>query len=147
MYLPRYMSKNVITLLTNDSRQKRFSSAAAKMSLDGCQHGTVVRLADITQQHDMSNEEHTVQDLHDILQSYYKVARKRFVDNICMQAVDYYLVTGPKTPMGLFSPNFVANLTKDQLEDIAGEEESLKSTRRHLSKKLKDLEEAKKILF
>lgn len=117
------------------------------MAFNGCQHGTVVRLADITKQHHMSNEEHIVQDLHDILQSYYKVALKRFIDNICMQAVDYYLVTGLKTPMGLFSPTFVASLTKDQLEDIAGEEESLTSTRRYLSKKLKDLEEAKKTLF
>lgn len=36
--------------------------------------------------------DHTVQDIHGILESYYKVARKRFVDNVCMQAVDYYLV-------------------------------------------------------
>jgi hypothetical protein len=34
----------------------------------------------------MSNIAHIVQDLSDILRSYYKVARKRFVDNVCMQA-------------------------------------------------------------
>lgn len=34
----------------------------------------------------MSNFTHTIQDLHDILQPYYKVARKRFVDNIYRQA-------------------------------------------------------------
>jgi hypothetical protein len=43
-------------------------------------------------QRHMSNIEHAVQDLHDILRSYYKVARKRFVDNICMQAAGYLLI-------------------------------------------------------
>ena len=32
----------------------------------------------------VGNMEHTVRDIHDILRSYYKVARKRFVDNVCM---------------------------------------------------------------
>jgi hypothetical protein len=95
----------------------------------------------------MSNEAHTVQDIHDILQSYYKVARKRFVDSICMQATDYHLVTGPETPMGLFSPSFVGSLSKEQLEDIAGEEGALERKRRQLDKKIKDLQEARKILF
>ena len=35
----------------------------------------------------MSNDDHTIQDLHDTLKSYYKVARKRFVDAVCLQAV------------------------------------------------------------
>lgn len=60
----------------------------------------VVKLDTITQRtSNSSNLEHTVCDLHDILRSYYKVARKRFVDNVCMQAADYHLVTGPDTPI------------------------------------------------
>jgi hypothetical protein len=35
----------------------------------------------------MSNEQHAVQDIHDILKSYYKVCRKTFVYNICTQSV------------------------------------------------------------
>ena len=46
-----------------------------------------------------SNLKHTVDDLHDILHSYYKVARKRFVDIVCMQAADYFLVTGHDAPI------------------------------------------------
>lgn len=46
-----------------------------------------------------SNLKHTVEDLHDILHSYYKVARKRFVDVVCMQAADYFLVTGHDAPI------------------------------------------------
>ena len=32
----------------------------------------------------LSKMEHTVRDIHDILLSYYKLARKRFVDNVCV---------------------------------------------------------------
>ena len=41
----------------------------------------------------VSNEEQTTQDLHDTLEAYYKVARKRFVDAVCLQAVDYFLIS------------------------------------------------------
>lgn len=95
----------------------------------------------------MSNFEHTVQDIHDILESYYKVARKRFVDNVCMQAVDYYLLTGPEAPMKLLSPTWVNSLSNATLEEIAGEEKASKRKRRQLEKKIQDLEAGKKALF
>jgi hypothetical protein len=63
------------------------------------------------------------------------------------QAADYHLVTSPETPMGLFSPSFVESLSKKKLEDIAGEEGALKRKRHQLAKKIRDLQEAKKILF
>ncbi|KAE8549699.1 hypothetical protein EYB25_008223 [Talaromyces marneffei] len=140
--LNHYLNSNI-----EKCRQKRFSSVVAKKTFNDNSHGKVVRLEDITHQHHMSNETHAVQEIHDILQSYYKVARKRFVDNICLHAVDYHLVTDPETPMGLFSPSFVGSLSKEQLEDIAGEEGALKRKRRQLGKKIKDLQEARKVLF
>jgi len=45
--------------------------AMSEKSFDNCKHGLVVQLDDIMSHHPMSNIEHTVQDLHDILQSYY----------------------------------------------------------------------------
>jgi hypothetical protein len=42
----------------------------------------------------MSNDDHTIQDLHNTLKPYYKVARKRFVDAVCLQAVDHFLLRG-----------------------------------------------------
>jgi hypothetical protein len=89
----------------------------------------------------------TVQDIHDILQSYYKVARKRFIDNMCMQAADYYLVTGPAAPMTLFSPSWVYNLSREQLDQITGEEASVRRKRRQLQKQVNDLETGRKILL
>lgn len=116
-------------------------------TFDGCSHGQVVRLNDIMQHHPMSNMKHVVQDIHDILKSYYKVARKRFVDNVCMQAADYHLVVGPNTPLKLFSPAYVHGLTIDQLEDIAGEDANLKRKRKQLKREIDELETGRKILL
>lgn len=53
----------------------------------------VVRLEHASQpMRSMSNEEHIVQDIHDILKSYYKVSRKTSVDSVCRQAVIYFLL-------------------------------------------------------
>ena len=107
----------------------------------------VVKLDDIVQNHPMSNVEHVVRDIHDILRAYYKVARKRFVDNLCMQASDYHLVTGPDTPLKLFSPELVHDMTPEQLEDIVGEEPDVKRKRKALYKEIENLEAGRKILF
>ena len=93
-----------------------------------------------------SNTEQTARDLHDILKSYYKVARKRFVDVVMMQAVDYYLINGPEAPLKLFSPRFVSALTADQLERIAGEDVSTKRKREELKREIENLTNGKKIL-
>lgn len=94
----------------------------------------------------LSNLEHTVCDLHDILKSYYKVARKRFVDSVCMQAADFHLVTGPDTPVRVFSPKFVSKLSPEQLETIAGEDTSRKRKRAELGREIESLEKARKLL-
>ncbi|KAJ5108261.1 hypothetical protein N7456_004936 [Penicillium angulare] len=105
-----------------------------------------VRLSDLARIHDMSNLQHTVEDIHDILKSYYKVARKRFIDNLCMQAADYHLVTGPAAPMTLFSPSWVYQLSREQLEQIAGEEASVRRKRQRLQRQVKDLEKGRRII-
>ena len=93
-----------------------------------------------------SNTDHTIRDLHDILKSYYKVARKRFVDVVCMQAVDRYLITGPDTPVKLFSPSFVSKLNEDQLDRIVGEDVSTRKKREELRREIENLTNGKRIL-
>ncbi len=107
---------------------------------------SAVYLEHLLQPQHMSNSDHAVRELADILDSYYKVARKRFVDNVCMQGADYHLVTGPATPLKLFSPSFVLNLNADQLQEIAGEGEAMRRKRQALSKEIRDLEAGKKIV-
>jgi hypothetical protein len=94
----------------------------------------------------MSNENFVVQDLHDILQSYYKVSRKTFVNSVCRQAVIHYLLSCDKSPLRLFSPVFVSQLSPMELDELVGEEPGLKRARIQLNKDKKSLMEAMKIL-
>jgi hypothetical protein len=106
----------------------------------------VVKLPQIQQSMTMNNAEHTIQDIHDILKSYYKVARKRFVDTVCMQGSDFHLLTGPISPLRIFGTSFVSELSAAQLDIIAGEETSIKQLRKNLTDKINALEEGKKLL-
>jgi hypothetical protein len=63
-----------------------------------------------------------------------------------MQVADHFLVTGSNTPLTFFSPTFVADLTPEQLEEVAGEEVAVKRRRAQLEKQIKQLEEGRKIL-
>jgi hypothetical protein len=89
----------------------------------------------------------TVQDIHDILSAYYQVASKRFVDNVCLQACDYYLIGGRSTPLNLLTPLFVNRLKAEQLEGIAGEDAILKRGRELLKKEIAELEAGKRVLL
>jgi hypothetical protein len=86
----------------------------SESAFSDCRHGTVVRLEDIVQNHPLSNDDYIIREIH-ILKSYYKLSRKRFVGNVRMQAADFYLLTGPETPLKLFSSKFVAGLTTAKL--------------------------------
>ena len=92
------------------------------------------------------SSDYSIQEIHDILKSYYHIARERFVDNCYTQAVGHFLVTGRDTPLKLFSSNFVTELSEQQLEDIAGEEAATKRKRKQLEKEIVDLENGRKVL-
>ncbi|KAH5253821.1 hypothetical protein HBI71_143110 [Parastagonospora nodorum] len=127
-------------------RNARLHADLVSKSITDCKHGTVVRLDDIVQSHPLSNARHTTLEIHDILCSYYKVARKRFADAVRMQVADCKLVTGAKTPLTLLSAQLVAGLDHETLEDIAGEELQTKYERSRLEKEISLLREGKKIV-
>ena len=106
------------------------------VDLDSVRHATTSK----------TNVEHVKEDIHDILCSYYKVARKRFVDNVYHQAVDHCLLTGPMSPLAAFSQEWVIKLEAEQLETIAGESLVTKERRATLVKKIHDMEIAMRIL-
>lgn len=118
-----------------------------EQAIEVAEHGRIVKIDGIAQKSRASNMEYMVQDIHDILYSYYTVARKRFVDVVSMQAVDYFLVTGSESPVHLFSPTFVSELSSEQLEFIAGEEATTKRKRAELDREISNLENGKKILI
>lgn len=125
---------------------KRIQTGIESVSFSDSRNGLVVRVEDMVHTHPMSNTQHVVQEVHDILYSYYKVACKRMVDNVCMQAIDHLLVNGPQTPLSLFSPTFVSGLTSERLEAIAGEDQMTKRTRKQLLREIQNLMDAKKIV-
>ncbi|PVH75851.1 hypothetical protein DL98DRAFT_426768, partial [Cadophora sp. DSE1049] len=125
-------------------RQKRMQQALVGKSFNDCSEGAVVRLQDILSYHPRSNIDYAVQDIHDILNTYYQVAWKRLVGVVCMQAAEHHLVSGLITPLKLFSPAFVGMLTREQLEEIAGEDPRQKRKRKQLQKEIENLEKGKR---
>jgi hypothetical protein len=105
-----------------------------------------VKLDDIATAVPMGNLEHTILDIHSILKAYYKVARKRFVDTVCMQGSDYHLISGANSPLRIFSPVFVSSLTVEQLEQVAGEDPCTRRARKALKVQIEALEKGKKLL-
>ncbi|KAL3480843.1 P-loop containing nucleoside triphosphate hydrolase protein [Aspergillus californicus] len=110
--------------------------------------GKVIRVDDVRAAlPGMSTLDIIVRQVHDILESYYNVAQARFVDNVCMQAVNYFLLSGPKSPLKLLSPAFVYRLDEQDLQDIAGEDPVVHRKRLQATKVIEDLEAARKILL
>jgi hypothetical protein len=93
-----------------------------------------------------SNAEQVKEDIHDILQSYYKVARKRFVDNVCRTVIEYFLLDGNKSPLKILNPELIAGMSETQLDMIAGEDATTKRERERLVSEIRGLEEAMKVL-
>lgn len=107
---------------------------------------SVVKMDAIVHCVQMGNIQHTVEDIHAILKSYYKVARKRFVDVVCMQAADHSIVSGSESPLRLFTPPFVHHLSSDSLHLIAGEDMVSKRTRSGLVHEIQFLRAGKRLL-
>ena len=132
---------------STDSEQKRMKTLLAPKVFNDEACGRVIKeeaLDSIVGK--KSNVQSTIQRLHDIVQSYYKVARKRFVDNVCMQATDRQLIRGPNAAVRLFSPSFVGGLSTEEMDRIAGEDLTTKRKRAELTREIENLRAAKKLL-
>ena len=95
---------------------------------------------------DKSNDDQVCDDIFDAVSSYYKVARKRFVDNVCQQAILHMLLRAEDGPLTFFSSDMVMGLAEEELDAIAGEDEDSKLTRVSLEREIRNLEAAVKVL-
>ncbi|CAK7201923.1 hypothetical protein SEUCBS139899_004639 [Sporothrix eucalyptigena] len=95
---------------------------------------------------DMEHNDMVCEDLLNAVESYYKVARERFVDTLCQQVIYHMLLTGPDSPLYILSPNSIMLLSADQLEAIAGEDSVTVNQRQILRRQLDSLEEAMKVM-
>lgn len=144
--LNHYFSDNLQRFRMDRVQKTLKDIAQEKYDKYGSPEGKFVKLESITTAIPWTNVEHTVLDIHSILKSYYKVARKRFVDTVCMQGTDYHLLSGDGSPLRIFSPLFVSSLTNGQLDSIAGEDPSSKRLRKALKLEIQALEDGTKLL-
>ena len=101
----------------------------------------MVDLAQITAAAHLSNEQQAVYDIHDILRAYYKVAIKRFTDNVVLQVFErcYLDKSGP---VKYVSPEYIVELADEELSRIAAESYATSSIRNEVSYRLERLENA-----
>lgn len=95
---------------------------------------------------DKDNSQQVCEDILDSLSSYYKVARKRFVDVVCQQVVHHHLLEGAQSPLHVFGPDLIMGLSPEQLEAIAGEDAETKRQRQRLEREIERLEAAVKVI-
>jgi hypothetical protein len=79
----------------------------------------------------LSNDDQAIYDSHDTLKAFYKVALKRFTDNVIVQVTERHLL-GPEGPVKVLSPELIGDLSDGELSDIASENFATSSTRTEL---------------
>ena len=92
----------------------------------------------------LSNEDSAIYDIHDILRAYYKVALKRFVDNVVVQVAERHYL-GPEGPLRFFSPAYIGGLSDEELNHLAGESTATTMERERLTTLESQLEQALKL--
>ena len=117
-----YFAENLSSI-----RQDRVTTRLKSMGLrDGSNY--TVDLRALTKAAHLSNEEQAVNDIHDILKAYYKVALKRYMDNVLITVVERSFV-GRNGPVKAFTPGFVGGLSDAELDNLAGEDFTTSSVR------------------
>jgi hypothetical protein len=116
----------------------------ARLKAAGFEDGDSFDMAGVMKRVHLSNEDQAVNDIHDILKAYYKVAMKRFTDNVVVQVAERYLL-GREGPVKSLSPDLIADLGDDDLTEIAGENFLTSSRRNELTTKFDRFQKALEI--
>lgn len=90
--------------------------------------------------------EQICEDVHELLRTYYELARSRFVESIYLQVVDHFLLSDEASALRVFGPERVIAMNSQQLESIADEDASTKRTRERLGREISSLEKALVVL-
>ncbi|KAI0111863.1 P-loop containing nucleoside triphosphate hydrolase protein [Daldinia grandis] len=134
---------NIQKIGTEGSIEKRDENNAPVKEEPGI-HLTQTQLKSLS--FNMSNSQYVQEYMHDLLKSYYKLSRKRFVDVVCQQAINHHLLRGEGSPLQIFSTQMVLNLNEDQLDMIAAEDAPVKLHRQKLGDDIKRFEHALRVL-
>lgn len=93
-----------------------------------------------------SSLEETRESIHNALKSYYDIALSRFVDVVCQQVIDRYLLHAKDGPLEVLSDKVTLAMSADQLNSIAAEDQAVKEKRDTLNKEIEALTNALRIL-
>ncbi|KAI9653955.1 MAG: hypothetical protein M1831_005640 [Alyxoria varia] len=121
--LNHYYAENLEKL-----RKDRVMARLQKVGL-GDGEVTQINMKELLSAASLSNEDQAVNDIHDILKSYYKVAFKRFVDNVPNSAVERELIRSQKGLLRYFTPEHVGAMGDDELAFVAAETYSTSTSR------------------
>lgn len=130
-------------------RTKRMKNLFKTLAVDdGGEHVHISMLdqAFDNQAFDKASAHEVCEDIVDTLTSYYEVSRKRFVDTVCQQVVNHFLLDGEESPLKILSPELVMNLDPELIEMIAGEDAGSRRQRQLLGREIERLEAVTKVL-
>tara|TARA_R110002003_G_scaffold2979_1_gene24738 strand:- start:1855 stop:3066 length:1212 start_codon:yes stop_codon:yes gene_type:complete len=119
----------------------RESRVLARLENAGFQDGSVIDLQRLMQSVHLSNEDQAVNDIHDTLKAYYKVAMKRFTDNVVVQITERVLL-GLEGPVKILTPELINDLQDHELMELAGENFATSSNRNELMNKYERFQRA-----
>lgn len=86
-----------------EARHSRFVHRLEKMGfVDGSRYHGIIDFDSMKTNHLLTNETSAVYEIHDMLQAYYKVAIRRFIDNVANQVIERNLF-GPRSPISIFN--------------------------------------------
>ena len=125
------------------ARADRFVNSLKKLGFEDGEEMTI-NFSEIKNTMHLSNQASAVYDIHDTLKAYYKVALKRFIDNVANQVIQRILL-GPNGPVSIFTPAWVLNLSAEELTFIAGEDFATSNLRAELNAQISRLDKARKI--
>lgn len=100
------------------TREERSLSWLKKMGFD---EGHRYSIKDLLTRVHQSNDDQEVDDIHDILKSFYKIAMKRFKGNVVVQVVERCIL-GDDGAFQALTPELIGDMSDRPLEDIAGGE-------------------------
>jgi hypothetical protein len=113
----------------------------ARLEAAGIRDGSRINMSELMESVHLSNEDQAVNDTHDTLKAYYKVALKRFTDNVVVQITERLLL-GPEGPVKILSPEMIGDLQENELTVLAGENFATSSTRNELINKFERFQKA-----
>ncbi|RAQ69118.1 dynamin [Aspergillus flavus] len=120
-----------------ETRQERVMARLRSLDLEG----VPMNVTDVLRGIHLSNEDQAINDIHDILKAYYKLALKRFCDTVILQVTERCLL-GQDAAIRFLSPNLAGGMNDRELADIAEENFATSTSRNNLLSRIQRYQSA-----